>query len=189
MKQEMEALVSEIEGCRILVAGDAVADIYLMGRISRISREAPVLVLEQEQLYDLWPPEVSGVLRQSLPPEEKMVRLHRMERGGAFGVLAGVLCDIAIGNPPMGFTILLTLVGLGVGWLGDSLMGRNFLTLVVLSTAVLLICAFFQTFRLFAFQHVPLGALSRTTLLQTAYSLFFTLPLAGLVNRSVARGG
>ena len=49
MKQEMEAMVSEIEGCRILVAGDAVADIYLMGRISRISREAPVLVLEQAE--------------------------------------------------------------------------------------------------------------------------------------------
>ena len=46
-----------------------------------------VLVLEQDQLYDLWPPEVSGVLRQSLPPEEKMVRLHRMERGGAFSLL------------------------------------------------------------------------------------------------------
>lgn len=49
MKQEMEALVSEIEGRRILVIGDVVADIYLLGRISRISREAPVLVLEQAE--------------------------------------------------------------------------------------------------------------------------------------------
>ena len=46
-----------------------------------------VLVLEQDLLYDLWPPEVSGVLRQSLPPEEKMARLHRMERGRAFSLL------------------------------------------------------------------------------------------------------
>ena len=32
---------------RILVVGDMVADVYIDGRISRISREAPVLVLEQ----------------------------------------------------------------------------------------------------------------------------------------------
>lgn len=33
---------------RVLVLGDMIADIYLSGRISRISREAPVLVLEYE---------------------------------------------------------------------------------------------------------------------------------------------
>ena len=147
-----------------------------------------VFFLLQDSIFSSLP--IWGVRPLILPVCCTAIALSEgMERGGAFGVLAGVLCDIAIGNPPMGFTILLTLVGLGVGWLGDSLMGRNFLTLVVLSTAVLLICAFFQTFRLFAFQHVPLGALTRTTLLQTAYSLFFTIPLAGLVNRPVARGG
>lgn len=49
MKQAMGALVSGLRGRRILVLGDAVADIYLLGRISRISREAPVLVLEQAE--------------------------------------------------------------------------------------------------------------------------------------------
>ena len=39
--------LSAMRGRRILVLGDMVADIYLDGRISRISREAPVLVLEQ----------------------------------------------------------------------------------------------------------------------------------------------
>jgi rfaE bifunctional protein kinase chain/domain len=38
-----------MEGRRILVLGDVVADIYLQGNISRISREAPVLVLEQQK--------------------------------------------------------------------------------------------------------------------------------------------
>lgn len=47
MSKELSSLVGRLAGCRILVVGDAVADIYLMGRISRISREAPVLVLEQ----------------------------------------------------------------------------------------------------------------------------------------------
>ena len=46
-----------------------------------------VLVLEQQTLYDLWPQEVIEVLRQPLPPEEKMVRLHRMQRGKDFSLL------------------------------------------------------------------------------------------------------
>ena len=47
MKKELDPIIEEIQGRNILVIGDMVADIYLDGRISRISREAPVLVLEQ----------------------------------------------------------------------------------------------------------------------------------------------
>ena len=49
MKEELLSLLDELEGRRILVLGDVVADIYLQGTISRISREAPVLVLEQQK--------------------------------------------------------------------------------------------------------------------------------------------
>ena len=51
-----------------------------------ISGEA-VLVLEQQTIYGLWPPEVIEVLRQPLPPEEKMVRLHRIQKGKDFSLL------------------------------------------------------------------------------------------------------
>lgn len=47
MKKDLRNLVEEMQGRKILVIGDMVADIYLQGVISRISREAPVLVLEQ----------------------------------------------------------------------------------------------------------------------------------------------
>ena len=47
MRQDLIDIVHAMRGKRILVIGDMVADIYLDGRISRISREAPVLVLEQ----------------------------------------------------------------------------------------------------------------------------------------------
>jgi rfaE bifunctional protein kinase chain/domain len=49
MKEELTSVLDEMEGRRILVLGDVVADIYLHGNISRISREAPVLVLEQQK--------------------------------------------------------------------------------------------------------------------------------------------
>lgn len=39
-------LVEKVKNKKMMVIGDVVADVYLEGRISRISREAPVLVLE-----------------------------------------------------------------------------------------------------------------------------------------------
>jgi len=39
-------VINRMGGHRVMVIGDMVADIYLEGKISRISREAPVLVLE-----------------------------------------------------------------------------------------------------------------------------------------------
>ncbi|WP_415941980.1 bifunctional heptose 7-phosphate kinase/heptose 1-phosphate adenyltransferase [Mitsuokella multacida] len=47
LQQEYNKALSGMQGRDILVIGDMVADIYLDGRISRISRETPVLVLEQ----------------------------------------------------------------------------------------------------------------------------------------------
>src|SRR5438046_10691624 len=40
------SLISDFGGKRVLVIGDMVADEYLIGRPARISREAPVLILE-----------------------------------------------------------------------------------------------------------------------------------------------
>ena len=45
--QKLDELANKFKSKRILVVGDMIADVYLNGRISRISREAPVLVLEE----------------------------------------------------------------------------------------------------------------------------------------------
>ena len=45
--QELIGITNSMQGKKILVIGDAVADVYVDGRISRISREAPVLILEK----------------------------------------------------------------------------------------------------------------------------------------------
>src|SRR3989441_4791961 len=45
-KSRLRALVAGFEGKRVLVIGDMVADQYLIGRPTRIAREAPVLILE-----------------------------------------------------------------------------------------------------------------------------------------------
>ena len=45
--QELTNITTKMAGKKILVVGDIVADVYVDGRISRISREAPVLILEK----------------------------------------------------------------------------------------------------------------------------------------------
>lgn len=46
MSNSLLTWVDKFAGKKIMVIGDMIADIYLEGKISRISREAPVLVLE-----------------------------------------------------------------------------------------------------------------------------------------------
>ena len=43
-------LLARMTSLRILVVGDLVLDEYLIGRVSRLSREAPVPVLEQTRV-------------------------------------------------------------------------------------------------------------------------------------------
>ena len=45
--QELINITSKMHDKKVLVIGDIVADVYVDGRISRISREAPVLILEK----------------------------------------------------------------------------------------------------------------------------------------------
>ncbi len=45
--QKIEDIAKKFSGRKILVVGDMIADVYLDGQIARVSREAPVLVLEE----------------------------------------------------------------------------------------------------------------------------------------------
>src|SRR5689334_23694491 len=45
-KSSLHSLVTNFANKRVLVIGDMVADEYLIGRPTRIAREAPVLILE-----------------------------------------------------------------------------------------------------------------------------------------------
>ncbi|WP_432718831.1 bifunctional heptose 7-phosphate kinase/heptose 1-phosphate adenyltransferase [Pectinatus frisingensis] len=47
-RQNLLTLIKKLQGQPVAVIGDMVADIYLEGIIERISREAPVLVLQQD---------------------------------------------------------------------------------------------------------------------------------------------
>src|SRR5881396_327834 len=45
----LRSLINNFAGKRVLVIGDMVADEYLIGKPTRIAREAPVLILELDE--------------------------------------------------------------------------------------------------------------------------------------------
>src|SRR2546423_12869289 len=49
LKERLAALVGEFAHRRVLVVGDLVADQFVFGEISRVSREAPVMILRHER--------------------------------------------------------------------------------------------------------------------------------------------
>ena len=49
MNEKISDILDAMRGRRIVVVGDMIADVYLTGKIARISREAPVLVLEHQE--------------------------------------------------------------------------------------------------------------------------------------------
>jgi rfaE bifunctional protein kinase chain/domain len=48
-RERLKAIIGRFQERRIVVVGDAVADRFLYGEISRVSREAPVLILRHER--------------------------------------------------------------------------------------------------------------------------------------------
>jgi rfaE bifunctional protein kinase chain/domain len=53
MREQLLKILDQFAGRKILVVGDLIADEFLYGRITRVSREAPVLVLEYQDLVRL----------------------------------------------------------------------------------------------------------------------------------------
>ncbi len=49
MRDSLQALIPKLAGLRVIVLGDVILDEYLIGRATRMSREAPVPVLEFEE--------------------------------------------------------------------------------------------------------------------------------------------
>jgi D-glycero-beta-D-manno-heptose-7-phosphate kinase len=53
MREQLLKLLDQFKSRKIVVVGDLIADEFLYGRIARVSREAPVLVLEYKDLVRL----------------------------------------------------------------------------------------------------------------------------------------
>ena len=99
------------------------------------------------------------------------------DAGGIMGIFAGIFCDVSFNEPVGVFTVLLTIVGLVVGTLADTIITRGFVTYFLCSVAVLTISALIQMLPLLFLLNVPLQPLISTAIQQTIYSIIFTLPI------------
>ena len=97
--------------------------------------------------------------------------------GGIMGIFAGVLCDVSFHQPTGLFTVLLTLTGLLIGTLADTVITRGFVTYFLSCAAVLALTALVQMVPIVFIVGVPPRLLWATALWQTLYSLVFALPI------------
>jgi len=123
---------------------------------------------------------IGGLVPLLLPVASTGVALYEgRDIGGVTGLFAGILCDISFNQPVGAFTLLLTLLGLCVGTLADTVILKGFVTYYISCTAVLIVSAFVQMFPLLALQDIspPPQALIATTVQQTIYSLILAFPI------------
>jgi len=98
-------------------------------------------------------------------------------RGGVFGLLTGMLCDASFNQPLILFTLLMTVIGLVVGVISDTLVAQGFPSFLVTSVIVLVVVAFAQMFSPLFFRGVNFPVLFKTAIFQTLIAAVFTLPI------------
>jgi len=124
--------------------------------------------------------QINGVVPLLLPVAAIGIALYEgRDIGGIVGLFAGILCDISFNQPAGVFTVLLTITGLVVGTLADTVILRGFVTYYISSVAILIVSAFVQLFPLMLTQSdtIPVNAVISIAMQQTAYSLVLAFPI------------
>ena len=103
--------------------------------------------------------------------------------GGISGLFAGMLTDLSFNQPLALFTVVLTLAGVGVGAMADTIFAKRFGTYIISCVAVLSVCALVQLVPLLIAGAAPVFLLFNTALWQTVYSLVFAIPIWFAVHR------
>jgi hypothetical protein len=102
-------------------------------------------------------------------------------RGGGYGLLAGLLCDISFNQPVIVMTVTLTVVGIVIGVLSETIMARGFPSYFLGCLGALILTAFVGFFSLLFFNDTDITALLRTAGEQTLYSVVFVFPIYFIV--------
>ena len=97
--------------------------------------------------------------------------------GGGYGLFAGMLCDVSFNQPVIIMTVVLTLVGIFVGILSETIMSPGFPTFFLCCLAALILTSFVSMFSLLFFSGVDMSALLKVGLKQILYSMIFIVPI------------
>ncbi len=97
--------------------------------------------------------------------------------GGVFGLFAGMLTDLSYNQATVQFTLLLTLMGIFLGILSDTVLVQGFPSFLVSSVLELLLISAFQALSLVVLRGAPLSVTAAVGLRQSVYSLIFAIPV------------
>ena len=97
------------------------------------------------------------------------------ERGGYFGLAAGILCDLFYASQSMLFTLLFPILGFLIGLLADFYLNRRFFCYAIFAALALFISAVAQIFSLLLAGQSA-GRLWLIAVGQTLWSLPFIVP-------------
>jgi cell shape-determining protein MreD len=108
-------------------------------------------------------------------------------RGGIWGIVAGVFCDMSVAGSSYLFTVSLAAAGFFVGFLSEFILARGFPSFFVLSLMVLCLLSLLQMFRYLVFDGISFSILGKVALYQILYSAVFILPLYYPIRRITRR--
>lgn len=100
-----------------------------------------------------------------------------LDAGGICGIFAGMLCDVAFNQPTMVYTIALTIVGLGIGYLSETVFARSFVSYLAANAIALIFVSIIQGFSLVFFRGQSVMPVMLSAVFQTVYSLVYSVPL------------
>ena len=92
-------------------------------------------------------------------------------RGAVLGLFCGILCDVSLGRPTVVYTVVLSLIGLLMGYLGETILSRRFPSYLICCLAALMVVSFGHMFAVMFFDGVKIGPLFTTAVLQIVSSV------------------
>jgi len=123
---------------------------------------------------------INGLVPLLLPIASTGIALYEGQyTGGIAGLFAGILCDISFNQPIGIFTVFLTLSGLIIGALSDSVVLRGFVTYYISCAVILVAAVIVQILQLVILPaySIPTYLMIPIAIQQTIYSLILAFPI------------
>jgi hypothetical protein len=115
---------------------------------------------------------IYGVAPLLLPAGVIVIALLKVgQSGGVWGITAGILCDMSVGDSPLMCTLFLGAAGLAASYLAQHFLARTFLTFITVTALALILLAAVQAAPLMIFARVNIRAVLPVAAAQTVYSL------------------
>lgn len=103
--------------------------------------------------------------------------------GAVIGLFCGILCDVALGKPTVVYTVFLSILGLLMGYLGETVLSRRFPSYILCCFTALVLSSFIQMFDLLFFAGASYLHLLWTAILQTIVSLICAVPMYPVIKK------